>query len=498
MDKEKLQVACHESAMQKLLYEGRFGLRMEAHRVLTNGRASQFPYPKTLDRRGINPYLTSGVNDNLMEFNAVIMKESKAAVRQLEILQQIIDHQLHETERLWPLSMAPAPVYLHDLEFLSDHTTKPGAVDFNHYLVKKYGVNRLLTAGVHVGYSLQEELIEALYNRFGKAEHENLPAFKNYIYFKLAQGYIMWEWLFTYLFGASPIPDDAKAIILPDIDHQVRSFRISDYGYGNLSDERLNYSSLAAYVESLKGYLADGTYQNPHEVFAPVSLRGETDDIDQMLADGVQFISLRMFDLDPFAAAGISEDTLNFLELVMVYLLLTPQPDYTAEQIMTAQQRNNQVALQEPLTQTDWMRQEAESFTQALEQFCEDYDAPRKYRLALKFVERRIEDPSLTLAGQLQEKKEHGTFLSFGLKVANDRFSNLIQSGQTLSVIAKGYSPTVQRLIRVAILLGIQVWINDDVEFEFGGNSVHVASDEEFDLPDGADGYLKQVFPDLN
>ena len=42
------------------------------------------------------------------------------------------------------------------------------------------------------------------------------------------------------------------------------------------------------------------------------------------------------------------------------------------------------------------------------------------------------------------------------------------------------------------------MWINDDVEFEFGGNSVHVAPGEDFDLPDGADGYLKQVFPDLN
>ena len=95
MDKAKLQAACHEPALQKLLYEGRFGLRMEAHRVVTNGRASQYPFPKTLDRRGINPYLTSGVTDNLMEFNAVIMKEAKAAVRQLEILQQIVDRQLN-------------------------------------------------------------------------------------------------------------------------------------------------------------------------------------------------------------------------------------------------------------------------------------------------------------------------------------------------------------------------------------------------------------------
>ena len=497
MDKKRVQAACHEPALQKLLYEGRFGLRTEAHRVLTNGRASQYPYPKTLDRRGLNPYLTSGVCDNLMEFNAVIMKESKAAVRQLEILQQIIDRQLHETERLWPLSLAPAPVYLHDLDYLADHTTKPGSVDFNHYLMEKYGPLRLLTGGVHVGYSLQEELIECLYQRFGKEEHASLVDFKNYIYFKLAQGYITWQWLFTYLFGASPVPNDAKDLLIPDIDHQVRSFRNSERGYGNLSGEQLSYANLESYRESLTNYLASGVYRNAHEVFAPVSLRGSTDDIDQILKEGVEFISIRTFDLDPFAAAGISEDTLNFLELVMIYLLLTPQPDYPAADLAKAQRKNNLVALQAPTEQTDWMREEANEFLDKLTAFCADYDAPRAYRLALKFVQRRVEDPTLTIGGQLMEKMEHGTFLSFGLKLANDRFSSLIQSGQTLKVIANGYSPTVQQLIRAAILQGIQVWINDDVEFEFGGNSVHVAPDEDFDLPDGAEGYLKQVFPGL-
>ena len=204
-----------------------------------------------------------------------------------------------------------------------------------------------------------------------------------------------------------------------------------------------------------------------------------------------------MFDLDPFAAAGISEDTLNFLELVMVYLLLTPQPDLTAADLQAAQARNEEVALQDPTEQTAWMKEEAQAFTQRLADFCEAYDAPRAYRLALKFVQRRIEDPSLTLAGQLLAKAEHGTFLSFGLKVANDRYSHLLQSGQTLSVIAAGYSPSVQRLIRAAILQGIQVWLNEDVAFEFGGQTVHVPADAELALPDGAAAYLKQLLPDL-
>lgn len=497
MDKKKLQAACLEPTFKKWLYAGRFGLRMEAHRILTDGRASRYPYPTGLDQRGINPYLTSGVNDNLMEFNAVIMKEAKAAVRQLEILQQIVDRQLHETERLWPLSVAPAPVYLKDLDFLADHTTKPGSEDFNRYLVQKYGQTRLLTGGIHVGYSLDPELLEELYRRFGHEDAVSLADFKNQTYFKLAQGFIAWQWLFTYLFGASPVPTSVHDLLLPEVDHQVRSYRNSQYGYGNLPGEQLDYSSLKDYVRTLKTYLSDGTYRNPHEVFAPVSLRGETDDIDQTLAEGVQFISLRSFDLDPFEAAGISGDTLDFLELVMLYLLLSPQPDYTAADIAEAHRKNNEVALQDPLAQPDWVKEEAGDLLQHLSDFCETFDAPRNYRLALKFVTRRLEDPSLTIAGQLMEKMENGTFLSFGLKIANDRFSSLIQSGQTLKVIANGYSPCVQELIKAAILHGVQVWINDDVEFEFGGNSCHVAPDADIELPDGPEAYLKKLLPGL-
>lgn len=53
----------------------------------------------------------------MMEFNAVIMKGSEAAVRQLQILQQIVDRQMESQERLWPLTMPPALVYKDDLDF---------------------------------------------------------------------------------------------------------------------------------------------------------------------------------------------------------------------------------------------------------------------------------------------------------------------------------------------------------------------------------------------
>ncbi|WP_251545394.1 glutamate--cysteine ligase [Limosilactobacillus caecicola] len=497
MDKQELATAFHEPAFRDLMFEGRFGMRTEMHRILTNGRTSTFPYPRDLGDRECNPYLSSGYADNLMEFNAIIVRSAKAAVRQLEILEQIVDGTLHETERLWPLSLAPTPVYLNDLDKLADSCTKQSAKARYQRMTEKFGVKRALIGGVHVGYSLDEDLLKMLYEKFGQHEFESEAAFRNYIYFKLGLGYYALQWLFTYLFGASPVPPKAKDVIAPDLDHQVRSFRNGPQGYHNLPDEQVAYDSFDKYVATYSKFLEDGTYTDSGDFFGPVAFHGKTEDVRKLPEEGVQFISMRMFDLDPFSRAGISEDTLNFIELVMVYHLVKPVGEYTPQEIADARERNLAVAMQDPTEQFDWVKQEATEFTDKLAAFCDEYDAPKRYRLALKFVQRRIEDPNLTIGGQMVGKIDDGKFLSFGLKLANDRFSQLVQSGKPLTVISEGSSVSVQRLVRVAITLGIHVSINDEVEFEYGDHVEKLDPELEIEMPDGPEAYLRALFPEV-
>lgn len=491
-----LQRALQQASLKQLLFQGNFGLRMETQRVLTNGRASRYPYPEALGSRVKNPYLSSGVSDNLMEFNAVIVKGSDAAVRQLQILQQIVDRQLETTERLWPLSMPPAPVYLHDLDFLSANSTRPGSTDYHRYLVEKYGIKSLLLGGVHVGYSVDRALMDALYaNRANPALSR--ADFQNQLYFKLAQAYYLWQWLFTYLYGASPVSPEVQGIVAPDLGHQVRSFRNLAAGYANLPDEQVDYTSFNGYINSLADYLEKGTYRSFREFFGPVCLHGRNNSLEQTVQEGVQFISMRGFDTDPFAPGGMSEDTLNFLELLLAYYLVNPLPDNVADLIGEARERNQEFALQDPgdATQADWMRAAVSGLIDQLTEFGAAYEAPRKHLLALKFVQRRLEDPSLTLAGQLIGKLEGGTMLSFGLKVANDRYRDLVQSSQPLGVIAKGYSVDAQELIRAAIVMGIKVWLNHGITLINGDHREQVPATVE--LTTDARTYLREHFPEV-
>lgn len=497
MDKEVLANAFHQREFRELLFEGKFGMRTELLRILTNGRASQYPYPKDLGDRNHNPYLSSGYSDNLMEFNAIIVKSARAAVRQLEILEQIVDGSLKENERLWPLSLAPTPIYLHDLDYLKDNCTKPGFRERAERLTEKYGVKRALLGGVHIGYSLDDDLIELLYQKFGSQDFDNMAAFKNYLYFKLGLGYYALQWLFTYLFGASPVAPKAQETLAPELDHQVRSFRNGPDGFKNLPGEQVQYGSFDDYVDSYTKFVDDGTYLDSNDFCGPVAFHGKTDDIHKLREEGVQFISMRMFDLDPFSRAGISEDTLNFIELVMAYHLVRPVGEYTPEEIANARKRNLAVAMQDPLEQFDWAKEEATEFAEKLADFCEEYDAPRRYRLALKFVQRRIEDPSLTICGQMVSKIDDGKLLSFGLKLANDRYTQLMQSGKPLRVISEGSSVSIQRLVWVAITMGIEVSIDDQIEFKYGDHVENFDPELAVEMSHGPEAYLRALFPEV-
>lgn len=496
MDKQELRTALKQDpAMSQRLFNSSFGLRMQALRVLTTGRASQHDYPKGLGNRTTNPYLTSGYSDNTMEFNGIIVKGAKSAVRQMAVLQQIVDSHLSSEERLWPLSLAPTAVYLHDLDLLKDNCTRPDFKDFSHRLTAKYGEIPALMAGVHVGYSVDHQLIEWIYDRFGKDEYKDEVNFRNELYFKLGQHYVLWQWLFTYLFGASPVPPMAQDVLAPKLDHQIRSLRNSSLGYGNLTNEEVNYGSFDQYEQSLNQFLHDGTYQNMQEFQGPVCLHNEAGDLHQ---GGATYLSLRMFDLDPFATTGMSEDTLNFVELVMVHSLLSDSKTYSQDDLQKAIARNQEVAMQDPLEQPEWLKEAATKLTDELEKFCDEYDAPRQYRLALKFVQRRIEDPSLTIAGQMVANTESGNFMSFGLKLANDRFSIQVQSGQPLEVMGKVCSKSIQNMIKAAIVSGVEVeYQNHQVWFSYKNQRKAIEPTLEIEMPHGPLGELQRMFPQL-
>ena len=495
---DQIKSALKEPALNAKMFSCRFGLEAKKHRVLTNGRASRYPYPANLRTRQYNIYLNSGFTDDMIDFETPPLVGSKRAVIHLKMLEQIMIAHLHSDERLWPLSMAPAPLYQNDLDYLTTAFTRPWDQENHDYLGKKYGIAKEIMGDVHVNFGLDDDLIAQLYQRFYQDEYPSAVDFRNHLYFKLAQTYYLYQWLFTYLFGASPVTEDMPESFPDNLELPVRSIRASEFGDDNIASERVTYNSLEEHVDQLQSFMDDGTFYSLKEFFGPVRLRRHNQDMRDLkdsLAKGINYLEFRNFDLDPLSRTGISDDTLNFLELLLLDTLVSPLPDNLAERLAAARKLNNEVALQKPKDETDWMKDAATALIDELQKFVEDFNAPREYRLALTFAKRRVEDPALTISGQLADRIENGNLLSFGLKIANDRYTNNISYQHPLQAISKECSDDVQQLLRAAIELGVEFELGtDQVTLHVGDHQETYNAQASLDLGKGAREFVLKTF----
>ena len=484
---ESIEAIIQQQQLAGKLFGGFFGLEVEQHRVLTNGKLSRHPYPAAFSSRRYNPYLKTDFCDNMFELAAPPVQGATAAVQNLKYLQQIVNDHLAVDERIWPLSIM-APLSADDLAFATTFNTRQWMADYHDYLGAKYGIARELMAGVHVNFSLHRDLIAVLFAASGQSD---LAAFKNHLYFRLAQGFVAHRWLFTYLFGASPVLANPLKGMPDNLAFPVRSLRSSDFGYTNFPSETITYSSLGAQLDQLKRFVAEGKFYSLHE---PVRLKSRGANLDDLIAHGTERLEFRAFDLDPLSRAGISNDTLNFLEVFLAYWLVADQEADLTE----ADEKNQAVALQHPHQEFDWTKERGLALLEDLDAFVAKYGAPKEYQAALLFARRRLEDPRLTIGGQLIDKADpDGGLLSYGLKIANSHHDWYKSMAYPLQPTIATYPAPAQELIKAAIELGIKAKVTQNsFALILGDHQEQYAANQAFDLTNGAKQTVLAAFPE--
>ena len=487
---ESIEAIIQQQQLAGKLFGGFFGLEVEQHRVLTNGKLSRHPYPAAFSSRRHNPYLKTDFCDNMFELVAPPVQGATAAVQNLKYLQPIVNDHLAADERIWPLSIM-APLSADDLAFATTFNTRQWMADYHDYLGAKYGIARELMAGVHVNFSLHRDLIAALFAASGQSD---LAAFKNHLYFRLAQGFVAHRWLFTYLFGASPVLANPLKGMPDNLAFPVRSLRSSDFGYTNFSSETITYSSLGAQLDQLKRFVAEGKFYSLHEFYGPVRLKSGGANSDDLIAHGTERLEFRAFDLDPLSRAGISNDTLNFLEVFLAYWLVADQEADLTE----ADEKNQAVALQHPHQEFDWTKERGLALLDDLDAFVAKYGAPKEYQAALLFARRRLEDPRLTIGGQLIDKADpDGGLLSYGLKIANSHHDWYKSMAYPLQPTIATYPAPAQELIKAAIELGIKAKVTQNsFTLILGDHQEQYAANQAFDLTNGAKQAVLVAFPE--
>jgi glutamate--cysteine ligase len=367
------------------------GLEVETHRINTDGGLSTHPYPSGLLDEKKHHFIKNDFLETQSELITPPEENTHRGLTYLGAYHQALRSELASSEYLWPYSMPP--------KLRSDHADiEIAQTDHDNYVYRQKvaqirKIERTAETGVHVNIGLTPAAIHQIGIPPTQDEIDNL-------YLQAAIGFMNYRWLLTYLFGATPFAFDnyfSKTANMPA--QAVRSLRNSHFGFGN--GFLASYRSVSEYVTDIEDAVRDHEIIAEREYYGTVRLK-RTPHLKDLLADGILYTELRIYDLDPFEPMGISEDAVNIIRLMFAYFAGN-QPfnlDESDHEISAAVKKNDTVALENPLTVTQFHDQ-AVSFIEKLSAFSQMISLPfNAEELCLRMLE-RIDNPLLTPSARL-------------------------------------------------------------------------------------------------
>ncbi|GLB47594.1 glutamate--cysteine ligase [Philodulcilactobacillus myokoensis] len=392
------------------------GIEVEMDRVDQNGRLSTDPYPKELGNQATNPWIT---NDYLESMSEVVTPPAKNALDALQYLYGIngvLRNALNHEQYLWPLSMPP---------ILPKHKTKAilakAGGEKEKYLKQIFdrrGLSVGTPNGVHVNMSVKDDVLNPLYHNL-KDQYPNKAKLKDRLYIIVAQGFMRYRWLLTYLFGASPLAEKNYFESNHQPGHYVRSLRQSST-YGFVDPVAGDYSSVSNYAKRILDSVADHKLLRDAEFHGAVRLKGDSD-LHQLPKNGVHYIELRMLDLDPSSLVGVRNDTLLFFRFLMTYFIMN-QPLKTSsvnDVLAEADKRNEEVTLESPLSKCKYY-EEGLQFIKQLRTFASKFQVGPDLKEMLSDMEFRLNHPRMTPSGRLLDHIRNHSLLDYGMMRAKE------------------------------------------------------------------------------
>lgn len=313
------------------LLTGEFGLERETLRVTPDGSMAHTPHPFPND-----PNIVKDFCENQTEINTGVHTSAETVIDELATHTQRLNDILKERrERLWLYSNPPRiknaddiPVAIYEGDQSSKHS-------YRLYLAEKYGKYKMTLSGIHVNYSLSAELLR---QSFDASSSVDLTSHKNELYLRLAKSLTAYGWIINLLLSASPVCDGSY--FLPDrigepVLTRYASLRCGEEGYWNSFTPELSYDSVLSYAESIQRYIDSGALAGVGELYYPLRIKPRgANRLNTLVQNGVNHIEIRNVDINPFAPQGIDRRDLQFIELLILYLVAEPntQPQEIAVQ----------------------------------------------------------------------------------------------------------------------------------------------------------------------
>ncbi len=462
-----------ENANLKNIFSFNRGIERETLRVTENGKISEQPAPAALGNILTHPFITADFAEAQPELITSVHDSPATVLSELEKIHAFVARNL-KNELMWSSSMPcelPPKSRIRTADFGQTNLGKLKGL-YRSGLAERYGKEMQTICAIHYNFSFNEFFWKWL--RQKEKSDESIKQFKSRRYFDLMRNFRRYSWLITYLFGASPA---ACASFIKSKNHELLKFfdrktmfsphstslRSGDIGYqSGVQSEHVtvSYNGLAEYVSSLKaaiqnnfkGYekfskkksqISSSLLQSEAEFYTTIRAKRKIDHGENFVLslsqNGVEYVELRLLDLNPFAPLGISEDQIRFLDIFLLFCLLIDSPKDDVKRLEDNAFNYNAVIFngrdkglilrdgtREPTIET-WANEILKQL-QGLANFLDTIEKSKRNKASLQNMSKLVSNPELTPSGKmLREMTEKElSFLEFGLKKSKENHNHYL------------------------------------------------------------------------
>ena len=344
----------------------RRGIEKEGLRVLPTGGLALTPHPLALGSALTHPLVTTDYSESQLELITGAHKGVQQCLDELTEVHQFVHHTLKDSgELLWSSSMPcglPTDETIPIGRYGGSNIGRAKSV-YRMGLGHRYGRRMQTISGIHYNWSL--------------------PGVDSEQYFSLIRNFRRHAFVLLYLFGASPAlcpcfvegrehrlqpMEGGSALYLP----HATSLRMGRLGYQSDAQATLavSYNGLTGYANSLhealtKPYAAYETVgvRNPgggynqlgtsllqieNEFYGTIrpkrTVRTGERPLHALRERGVEYVEVRLMDLDPFVPVGITAPTMRLLDVFLLHCLLSDSPPDTPAEIAELKQNQHLTA----------------------------------------------------------------------------------------------------------------------------------------------------------
>ena len=326
----------NDEELKKVFFSAEFGLEKECLRINKDGFISHTKHPF-----GDNPNIQKDFCESQTEFVTDVFNSAEEVCRSLKSLHKLAAETLRDLptgrEFLWSFSNPPYVRDENDIFVAIFDGDMQNKSLYREYLAEKYGKMKMLYSGIHFNFSFTESFLRNIYKN---AEDKTFVDFKNNLYLELSKKIVNYAWLIVYLTAASPIMDGSflkGEAIGKSVLSGYSSARCSEIGYWNDFTPIISYDSLKSYVSSINSYVENGKLRSASELYYPVRLKPRGDNsLENLLEKGINHVEIRMFDDNPLSPIGIFKEDIEFIHILILYLISTDDFIFDAESHINA------------------------------------------------------------------------------------------------------------------------------------------------------------------